>query len=51
MAHSIANIAESGTCPTNQVGEKAEARGTIEFPHGKQKCSVMISAKCGGPAF
>jgi len=51
MAHSIANIAESGTCPTNLIGNKEGAKGTIEFPHGKQKCSVMLSAKCGGPAF
>jgi len=51
FAHSIANIAESGTCPTNLVGEKEGAKGTIEFPHGKQKCSVILSAKCGGPSF
>jgi len=51
MAHTIANLAESGTCPTNLIGEKVGAKGTIEFPHGKQKCSVMITAKCGAPTF
>ena len=51
MAHTIANLAESGTCPTNLVGEKVGAKGTIEFPHGKQKCSIMITAKCGAPTF
>jgi len=51
MAHSIANIANEGTCPTNLIGEKIGAKGTLTFPHGKQKCSVMITAKCGAPTF
>lgn len=49
--HSIANIAENGSCPTNTVGDAVGDRGTLTFPHGRQKCAVLIGAKCGAPAF
>lgn len=31
----------------NSVG----ATGRLEFPHGKQKCTVLVTTKCGGPSF
>lgn len=49
--YSIFSQAESGSCPENQVGEASGATGHLEFPHGKQACSVVVTAKCGGPSF
>ena len=33
------------------MGERVGAYGYLTFPHGKQKCAVLVGAKCGGPAF
>jgi hypothetical protein len=33
------------------MGESTGAWGYIDFPHGKQKCAVLIGAKCGAPTF
>ena len=33
------------------MGESSGAWGYLNFPHGKQKCAVVIGAKCGAPAF
>jgi hypothetical protein len=33
------------------MGEGTGAWGYLNFPHGKQKCAVVIGAKCGAPAF
>lgn len=35
----------------NDLGEDVGAFGKIYFPNGKQSCSVVLGAKCGGPAF
>ena len=51
FAHSIASISEKSQCPQNDIGEDVGAFGKLYFPNGKQKCTVVLGAKCGGPAF
>lgn len=35
----------------DDLGENVGAFGKLYFPNGKQTCSVVLGAKCGGPAF
>jgi len=50
-AHSIASFSENDACPENDVGERVGTYGKLYFPNGRQKCTVVLGAKCGGPAF
>jgi hypothetical protein len=51
FAHSMGNFAQDGECPRNDNGERVGTYGKLYFPNGRQKCSVVLGAKCGGPAF
>ena len=51
FAHSILNLSENSICPSDDLGEDVGAYGKLYFPNGKQSCTVVLSAKCGGPAF
>lgn len=51
FAHSLGSFAEHGACPMDDVGENIGSYGKIYFPNGRQKCSVILGAKCGGPTF
>jgi len=33
------------------MGERIGSKGKLYFPNGRQKCSVVLGAKCGGPSF
>ena len=35
----------------DDLGEDVGAFGKLYFPNGKQTCTVVLGAKCGGPAF
>lgn len=51
FAHSLGSFAENGDCPLNDIGERIGTYGKLYFPNGRQKCSVVLGSKCGGPTF
>ena len=53
LQHAIGSFNENSyeSCPNNAIGEAAGAAGTLVYPHGRQKCVTLVSAKCGAPSF